>query len=121
MKTSSAKNKGRRLQKWASKLIEDVFMLDEGDVESRPMGSGGSDVMMSARARKVFPFSVECKNTKKFPSLSALRQSQENKWGGLASVVWKPPGKNEEDSIIYFNTREFVEFWNKEKHAKKTK
>ena len=41
MKTSSAKAKGRNLQKWVvSKLIEHL-QLDEEDLESRPMGSTG--------------------------------------------------------------------------------
>ena len=46
MKTSSAKAKGRNLQKWVvSKLIEHL-QLDEEDLESRPMGSSGEDIIM---------------------------------------------------------------------------
>jgi hypothetical protein len=118
MKTSSAKSKGRLLQKHVAKLLSEVFGWEDGDAESRPMGSAGIDIMMSPKARRDFPFSIECKNTKTFPSLGALRQSQDNnKPGTLSAVVWKPPRKNETESIIYFDLGEFVEFW-KEHYAK---
>ena len=49
MKTSSAKAKGRNLQKWVvSKLVEHL-QLDPDDLESRPMGSSGEDVIMGVQ------------------------------------------------------------------------
>ena len=52
MKTSSAKAKGRNLQKWVvSKLIEHL-QLDEEDLESRPMGSSGEDIIMGKQPDK---------------------------------------------------------------------
>ena len=46
MKTSSAKAKGRKLQQWVvTKLIE-ILRLDAEDIESRPMGSQGEDVIL---------------------------------------------------------------------------
>ena len=59
--TASGKSKGRQLQKYVASSICEEFMLPESDAVSRPMGSPGSDIMMSDRARKVFPFSIECK------------------------------------------------------------
>ena len=111
MKTSSCKNKGRKLQQYVSQIIREVFDLPEDDVVSRPLGSPGEDLMMSDRARKVLPLSFECKNTKKFPSLAALDQARENARGHQSCVTWKPPGKSMEDTIIYFNLREFLELW----------
>jgi hypothetical protein len=112
MKTSSAKAKGRNLQKHICKVITKIFKLGEGDVISRPMGSQGTDCHMSPKARANFPFSIECKNTKLFPSLAALIQSKANTVKGtLPGVVWKPPGKGMDQSIIYFNFEEFTEFW----------
>ena len=112
MKTSSAKAKGRNLQKYVSNKITNEFDLEEGDVISRPMGSQGTDCHMSPKARKAFPFSIECKNTKSFPSLAALAQSEANHiLDTLPGVVWKPPGKGMDESLIYFNFKEFAEFW----------
>lgn len=63
MKTSSAKAKGRNLQKWvATKLLDAAKALEPDDVKSTSMGAGGEDVMMSPAARRVFPWQIECKN-----------------------------------------------------------
>ena len=117
MKTSSAKAKGRALQQWVAKaLVRVAKVLDPDDVVSRPMGSSGQDLMRSPKAQKLFPISIECKNTRKFPSVEALKQSQYNKgYKDLAAVVWKPFGKGYEESIIYFNYVQFLEwYFNKE-------
>lgn len=117
MKTQSAKAKGRKLQQFCRDYLSQLFGWEDGDVESRPMGSGGTDLMLSPRARQDFPFSVECKNTKKFPSVSALNQSYANhRIGTLPCVVWKPFGKSTSESIIYFNFEDFSRFW-KEQNA----
>ena len=39
MKTSSAKAKGRLLQKWFAQLLVEELDVDPEDIESRPMGS----------------------------------------------------------------------------------
>ena len=113
MKTSSAKSKGRTLQKYiVATLIRCAKILEPDDVISRPMGSSGTDLMLSPKAQKLFPISIESKNTKTFPSIAALEQSNYNKYKGtLAAVVWKPPGKGYDKSIIYFNYEEFLSWF----------
>ena len=111
MKTQSAKAKGRKLQQMVAETILEVFpFLHEDDVVSRPMGSGGEDIMLSRKAREWCPFSFECKNTKTFPSTKALDQARANRKGHLANVCWKPPRKGKDDVIIYFNLKEFLEW-----------
>lgn len=110
MKTSSAKGKGRDLQKHIAAVLRETFDLEEDDVVSRPMGSPGEDIMMSPMARKKIPLSIESKNTKSFPSLAGLDQSRANCRGHLPAVVWKPFGKNKNESIIYFNLNEFAKW-----------
>lgn len=118
MKTQSAKSKGRKLQQFCRDFLTRLFNWEEGDIRSQSMGSSGIDCPMSPRARQDFPFSLECKNTKKFPSIGALQQSYYNKaHNTLPCVVWKPHGKNPSESIIYFNFEDFAAFW-KEKNAK---
>ena len=112
MKTSSAKGKGRKLQQHVALKIREKFDLPEDDVVSRPMGSSGEDIMMSDRARKTLPLSIECKNTKSFPSLAALRQSDHNSGEHTPAACWKPHGKSYEDTIIYMTLNEFLELWN---------
>lgn len=124
IKTSSCKAKGRKLQQYIAKRLTEVFNLGEGDCESRPMGSPSVDIMMSPKARKLFPFSIESKSWKKTPSRAAIEQANHNKYRNtLAAVVWKPPRVGPAKSIIMFDFEEFMVFWaeyNKEVTDEKT-
>ena len=62
MKTSSAKAKGRKLQQWFTNVLIEGLSLNEEDLESRPMGSQGEDIIMGRESREQFPYSIECKN-----------------------------------------------------------
>lgn len=63
MKPASAKNKGRKLQQWfRDLLLHHAPSLEADDVQSRSMGAGGEDIMLSPAARRVYPISVECKS-----------------------------------------------------------
>ena len=63
MKTSSAKAKGRNLQKWAAeKLLKYATELEPDDIKSTSMGASGEDVMLSPAARRVYPWQIECKS-----------------------------------------------------------
>lgn len=63
MKTSSAKAKGRNLQKWAAaRLLEYAPELEGDDVKSTSMGASGEDVMLSPAARRIYPWQIECKS-----------------------------------------------------------
>ena len=70
MKTQSAKNKGRTLQKWVVNQLIEAFDIHPEDIKSCSMGAGGEDVVMARAARQKFPFSVECKNVESFSGLS---------------------------------------------------
>lgn len=66
IKTQSAKAKGRRLQQTVRDSILSAFpTLESDDVRSTSMGAGGEDVQLSPAARKLFPYTVECKNLAK--------------------------------------------------------
>ena len=47
MKTQSAKAKGRRLQQWVRDLLIEELEIHPEDVESRSMGAGGEDLILS--------------------------------------------------------------------------
>jgi hypothetical protein len=75
----SAKAKGRRLQQQVRDLILSSFpSLEQDDVRSTSMGAGGEDVQLSPAARKLFPYSVECKNLAKIAVFNYYEQSQSN-------------------------------------------
>ena len=78
------------------------------------MGSSGEDVLLSERAFAILPLSIECKNTKSFPSLAALRQARANSPSeATPAACWKPPGKSYDETIIYFTLSEFLDLWSK--------
>ena len=109
MKTSSAKAKGRNLQTWVvQKLIEHLH-LDEEDLESRPMGSSGEDIIMGKQSRQVFPYSVECKNQEKVNVWSAYEQAEANCKGYEPLVVIK---KNRKKPLVVIDAEYFVRLHN---------
>jgi len=52
LKTSSAKAKGRRLQQWVRNKLIELLSVDPEDIESRPMGSSGEDLIMGVQTKK---------------------------------------------------------------------
>ena len=106
MKTSSAKAKGRNLQKWVVSKLVDHLQLNPDDLESRPMGSSGEDVIMGVQSRELFPYSVECKNQEKVNVWAAYEQSEANCGKHEPLVVIK---KNHKKPLVVVDAEYFIE------------
>lgn len=68
MKTSSAKAKGRKLQKEVRDALRTLGAtrgLVDGDINSTSMGVSGVDVLFSPAADRIFGLSIECKQVEK--------------------------------------------------------
>ena len=91
MKPRSAKNKGKRLQNKIRDIILEKFnnILEQDDVRSITMGDSGEDILLSPAARRVFPFSVECKNQEKLNIWEALDQAEGNSGNHTPLVIFK--------------------------------
>ena len=90
MKPRSAKNKGKRLQNKIRDLILEKFdSLEPDDVRSITMGDSGEDILLSPAARRLFPYSVECKNQEKINIWSSLEQAEENSGKHTPLVIFK--------------------------------
>ena len=90
MKPRSAKNKGKRLQNKIRDLILEKFdSLEPDDVRSITMGDSGEDIFLSPAARRLFPYSVECKNQEKLNIWSSLEQAEENSGKHTPLVIFK--------------------------------
>lgn len=78
--TSSAKQKGRKHQQYVRDKILDLFpkALLPGDVLSTSMGAGGEDIQLSPAARRLFPYSIECKAHKSFAFYKIMDQAAAN-------------------------------------------
>lgn len=90
---SSAKGKGRELQKWVAERISKLIGIpfdqqdDESLIRYREMGQPGTDVVLRDRALKAFPFSIECKSTESFELIKALEQARANQRKGTDWLV----------------------------------
>ena len=106
LKTSSAKAKGRKLQQWFANLLVEKLDVDSEDIESRPMGSQGEDIIMGKQTREVFPYSVECKNQEAVNVWKAYEQATENCKGYEPLVVIK---RNRTKPLVLVDAEYFVE------------
>jgi len=91
MKPRSAKNKGKRLQNTVRDLILEKFnsKLEPDDVRSITMGESGEDILLSPAARRVFPFSIECKSQEKLSIWSSLEQAEDNSGDHTPLLIFK--------------------------------
>jgi hypothetical protein len=79
IKVSSAKAKGRRLQQWVRDYLHsNLEGIEKDDVTSTPGGVNGPDIGLSPLARKLFPWTVECKSRSSFSVYEALEQAERN-------------------------------------------
>ena len=106
MKTQSRKAKGRRLQQQFRDLLIEKLDIDPEDIESRSMGAGGEDLIMSKAARTKFPYSIECKNQERMNIWSAWEQANGNKGIYEPLVVIK---KNGVRPLVVLDAENFLE------------
>ena len=113
--TASRKAKGRNLQKLVrDSILESFPNLEEDDVKSTAMGQGGEDVQLSPAARKLFPYSAECKRHKSFAVYGPYEQAQHNA-KGLEPLLVIQGDRKKPLAII-----DFKHFMELSKDAKKT-
>ena len=106
--TAACKQKGRDHQKYVAALIQKAFNLPEEDVVSRPMGSPGLDIMLSGRARGLFPFGIECKRTEKLSIPAWWKQCTDNadKEGLMPMLVYR---QNHGRAMVVMQFTDFLE------------
>ena len=105
MKTSSAKQKGRKLQQWMRDLLIEKLGVHPEDIESRSMGSQGEDLIMARAAREKFPLSIECKNQESVNVWKSYAQAAENSGEYEPIVVIK---RNQSKPLVVIDAEYFV-------------
>jgi len=86
MKPKSVKAKGRTLQNYVRDRLRKIFVeewtkvpkLEDDDIKSQTMGMGGEDIVLSPIAKKLIPYSFECKNTERLNLWGSLDQCEGN-------------------------------------------
>ena len=75
----SSKAKGRKLQNMIRDALRSAFpILEEDDIKSRTMGMTGEDIVLSPAARKLIPYSFECKNVERLQFWASVEQCETN-------------------------------------------
>ena len=76
----SSKAKGRRLQNMVRDRLRAAFAqyLEDDDIKSQIMGVNGEDIVLSPAARKLIPYSIECKNVERLNIWQCLQQAEDN-------------------------------------------
>ena len=105
MKTSSAKQKGRKLQQWMRDLLIKKLDIHPEDLESRSMGSQGEDLIMARAAREKFPLSIECKNQESVNVWKSYEQASENSGEYEPVLVIK---RNKSKPLVVIDAEYFV-------------
>lgn len=83
----------------------DILGLDKDDLESRPMGSQGEDIIMGKQSRNKFPYSIECKNQEAVNLWKAYAQAEENCKGYEPLVVLK---RNRSKPLVLVDAEYFI-------------
>lgn len=75
----SRKAKGKNFQKEIVQAILEMFpTLEPDDVQNRSMGAQGEDIMLSPKARKLLPISIEAKCQESLNFWQAFKQAESN-------------------------------------------
>jgi hypothetical protein len=105
---SSRKQKGRKLQQWVATKISKLLGISikkDGDIESRPMGMSGTDVILRGKALERFKFSVEAKAQESFAIPAWIKQAKTNIIEGTDwLLVCK---RNREEPIVIMDAEAF--------------
>ena len=110
MKTRRAKNKGKRLQNKVRDLLLETFSdLEPDDIRSAIMGETGEDIKLSPAARRLIPYSFECKNQEKINIWDSLQQAEENCGVYDPVLIFK---RNRSKTYAVINIEKFIELIN---------
>ena len=91
----SSKAKGRKLQNMVRDALRSAFpVLEEDDIKSQTMGMTGEDIILSPSARKIIPYSFECKNVERLNLWEAIDQCKGNCDDRVPVVVIKKNRRN---------------------------
>lgn len=87
IKVSSAKAKGKFLERLIKQKLIELFNFTEDDIRI-PVGSEkGCDIKLSKKAQQVFPFKIEAKNRAKIGVYTFYAQATRHEGDGLEPLV----------------------------------
>lgn len=110
MKTSSIKQKGRRLQNFVAGVfayISKIYGLNNGDILPRQMGGSGVDIIFSPSANKFFKFDIECKQVEKLNVVSTFNKHARN-YSNTGNIPLLIHSKNDSRVLVTMDFNDFI-------------
>lgn len=117
---ASRKAKGRNLQQYVAKRISEITGIPWGKDEriaSREMGQAGTDVRLIGEAKKLFPFSIECKYQETWSVPAWIKQAKENWKKGTGWLLFMR--KNRHEEIVCMDAESFFKIYEEYLQLKK--
>ena len=108
MNSRGAKSKGREFQNKIRDLLREKYegQLEPDDVKSCIMGNNGVDIELSPAARKLIPWSIECKRQEKVSLYAWWEQAKSNcTQGTKPAIILK---SNRKDPLVVMSLEDFI-------------
>tara|TARA_R100001509_G_scaffold140487_1_gene95339 strand:+ start:235 stop:534 length:300 start_codon:yes stop_codon:yes gene_type:complete len=99
-------------------LRENLNGVEDDDIQSTPGGVNGPDIGLSPLARRIFPWTVECKARARVPLYDALEQAESSLMDKTKPVAIFKADRKEPIAVLY--AKDFLEMtqWTKKKPLK---
>ena len=81
-------------------------ILEPNDIESQVMGMSGEDIVLSPAAKRVIPYSFECKNQERLNLWGSLEQAEGNSQDRQPVLVFK---RNRSKVYVALDFEHFLE------------
>ncbi len=103
MSIFSNQRKGNKLQRQVVKAILDFFpSLSKDDVVSCPPSVKGVDIILSDKAKEIFPFKIECKNHERMKYLWDMYEYGENIDGDETTILVTKRNKKPPLAVMHY-------------------
>lgn len=113
MKHRSAKNKGKLFEREIADKIKECFSLTSDDIRVTIGSETGADIKLSAKAKSVFPFSLELKRRASFKTIYDFYLQASKHYPELIPAVVIRQDRSE--PLIIMNLDHFLTLVNNEK------
>ena len=97
-------------------MLETFNQLEPDDIKSAIMGESGEDIKLSPAARKLIPYSFECKNQEALNIWSSLDQAETNAGDYPPVLIFK---RNRTKTYAVINIEKFIELINENNKSSK--
>lgn len=108
----SRKQKGRKFQRWIADKLADMIGIKvekDGDLDVRPMGQQGTDVIIRGEAKEYFPLSIEAKFQENWSIHQFIKQAKANLQKGDIWILFLK--RSNEKPVVVLDAQDFLDLY----------